>query len=144
MMTRFYDRANDRDGPVSGAFCPIVVPLAGLPAAGAANNGVYNAVVQLPTGAKYQVTHVTVFCGTVTSDPTLAVGTSLAGTQIVNTVNLVVGANQLTVKSYAAAATGQIHVVMTADANDAAADPVGVTLWGYMSAPPTSMLDRNY
>lgn len=141
-LTRFTDRVSGVDGPVSGAFTPLVVPLQGMLLTGAVTNAVYTGAVQMPTGAKYQVTHATVYCGTVASDPSITIGTSAAGTQIVAAANLASGANQLTVKTYTAAATGLISIVLTNDTGDSITDPTTVTLWGYLAQPPTSLKYR--
>ena len=133
--SRFYDRQSGECGPVIGAFCPITISCQ----TAIGNSESLQHCVQLPTGARYRVTDVTAYCGTVTSDPGVSVGSTLGGTEIVNAGALSTGAAQLTVRDYTPAATGIISVYIIADAGDAVALPCTVTLWGYMSEEPTAL-----
>lgn len=140
-LTMFKNR-DGVHGPVTGAFYSMTLhqkaPVAVVTAV--VTNTTYQfGPVQLPTGAKFQITHATVYCGTVTSDPSISVGTTVTGTQIVGPTNLASGANQLTVKSYTAVATGLISATVVTDTGDSILAPgMSLTLWGYLSAPPST------
>lgn len=136
MLTRFYDRVTGGDGPVSGAI--MVIPV--LFDTALVTNSTFTRQIHLPAGMSFKVTDVRVFCGTVTSDPAITIGTSAAGTQIVASANLATGAQSLTVKSYTPAATGMIDVRIVTDTGDAIALPVSINVVGHVLSPPTSMV----
>jgi hypothetical protein len=102
--------------------------------------------VHLPAGMGFEVTDIEVWCGTVTSDPQISVGTTAAGTQIVAAVNLTTGANILTIKDGLVAAGGVIDVRIVADTGDAIAagaqPPPSINIVGYVTLPPTSIPAR--
>ncbi|RLC08528.1 MAG: hypothetical protein DRI57_23810 [Deltaproteobacteria bacterium] len=132
--TRFYDPSSDEDGPVSGALC--VIPLNFETAAG--TNEAYYQQVHFPAGMGFRVTDVEVFCGTVTSDPSLTVGTAAAGAQIVAATNLATGANAPAIVSGVVAAGGLIDARITTDSTDEIALPISVNIAGFYTSPPTS------
>lgn len=133
--SRFYDRQSGESGPVIGSFFSIPITCQ----AAIANNDALQHCIQLPVGARFRVTDVTSYSGTVTSDPLVDVGTTLGGTEIVDNGELATGAVAFTVRDYTPSATGIISVYITADAGDAVALPCTVTLWGYMSEEPTAL-----
>lgn len=133
-LTRFKNARAAEDGPVSGALQCIPITFDDV-----ANNETVSHRVVMPAGAAFKVTDVTVGADSVTSDPSLTIGTSAAGTQIVAAVNVTTNLGAATVKSYTPAAAGMIDVVLVADAGDAA-ESVYINLWGYLIAPPTSVL----
>lgn len=135
MLTRFYDREQNGDGPVSGAIQLIALPLQTAVATGTTRVQRFD----LPAGMAFKVTDVNVFCGTVASDPAITVGTTAAGTQIVASANLATGANALTIKDGSVAAGGFVDVRIVADANDTIALPVSINVVGHVFSPPTSV-----
>lgn len=138
MLTRFYDRANDRDGPVSGAISVIVLDFS----TAVANSDTLFKHISWPAGLKFKITDIAVWCGSVTSDPSLTIGTTAGGAEVVAAVNLATGLNTCTVIDYAPTAGGLIDVRITADSGDAIALPVTVTITGFVMAAPTSVGPR--
>lgn len=132
-LTRFYDRVSGRDGPVSGALQVITVGFDDV----AANETVHRRI-NFPAGMGFYVTGITVWSGTVTSDPSLTVGTTAGGAQIVAAVNVVTNLGAATLVSNQVAAGGFIDVRVVADAGDAA-ENISVTIIGYPSSPPTAL-----
>ena len=133
-LTRFKNGRTGEDGPVTGSLICIPVNFDDV----AASEVVSHRVV-MPAGAKFRVTHISAGADSVTSDPSLTVGTSAGGTEIVATVNLTTALGAATVKTYTPAAAGMIDVVLTADSGDAA-ESVYISVWGYLIEPPTTLL----
>ena len=77
----------------------------------------------------------------VTSDPSISVGTTLAGTEIVAAVNMTTNLGSLTLKTNAVTAGDTLDVRITSDSGDGA-EGASITITGYVSAPPTSLLLR--
>ena len=135
-LSRFFDSQSGRNGPVIGALQVITLNLESA----VVTNVDITQEVHLPAGMAFKVTDVQVWCGTVTSDPEITIGTVAAGTQIVAAANLATGTQALTVKTYTEAATGVISVLIDTDTGDAIALPVSVNIIGFVSHPPTSVL----
>jgi hypothetical protein len=133
-LTRFKDGRKNEDGPVSGALQCIPITFDDV----AASETVSHRVV-MPSGSRFRVTNVTAGADAITGDPQLSIGTTAAGTEIVNAVSLTTNLGAATVRAYTPAATGMIDVVLVADADDAA-ESAYINLWGYLIAPPTSVL----
>lgn len=136
-LSRFYSRESGRDGPVSGALQVISVGFDDI-----ANNETVHRQIKLPAGMAFYIVDIQVYSGTVTSDPSITVGTAAAGTQIVAAVNAATALGALTLKSNAVTAGDRLDVRVVADAGDAA-ENLSVTISGYVSAPPDSELLRS-
>jgi len=132
--TRFYDSQTGQDGPVSGALQIITLNLE----TAVANSDVLSQEIHFPAGMAFEITDITVFCGTVTDNVTIKVGSSDAGSDIVASVALATGSNALTIAEGTISAAGMIDVTITADATGAVALPVSINVTGYVTAPPTS------
>lgn len=137
-VTRFYNRDSNQDGPVSGALQIITM---GLHTAVLTNTTTIRQI-HLPAGMGFEVTDIELFCGTVTSDPAITVGTTAAGTQLVAAANLATGANVLTIKDGTVAAGGLIDIRIVTDTGDAIALPVSINVIGHVTSPPTSVAYR--
>lgn len=135
-VTRFYHRDADGDGPVSGSIQVISVGFDDV-----ANNEIVHRQVKFPAGMGFEITDINVVSGTVTSDPSLTIGSTAAGTQIVAAANVTTNLGSLTIKEGTIAAGGLIDVRVTADAGDAA-DNISVTIAGYVTSPPTTIAYR--
>lgn len=138
MIVSHFDRTLGGSVPVIGAVQAIVLDFS----TAVANSDTLFKEITFPAGMKFKVIAASVFCGTVTSDPQISIGTTAAGVDIVAAVNLATGANSLTVLDYAPAAAGVIDVRVVADAGDAIALPVTVTLVGWVLAEPTVLSPR--
>lgn len=134
-LTQFKGR-DGKAGPVAGALQCISVGFDDV-----ANSETVSRRVELPAGAQFQVTDIVVSADSVTSDPSLTIGDTAAGTQIVAAVNVTTNLGALTIKDGAVDAAGFMDVVLVADAGDAA-ESVSVSIWGYVSAAPTSVRER--
>jgi len=137
-LTRFYDRISGQDGPVSGALQLIPVS---FDTAMVTNVTQYRQF-HFPAGMGFEITDIEIFCGTVTSDPSVSVGSTAAGTQVVAAANLATGANVLTIKEGTIAAGGLIDIRIVTDNGDAIALPVSINVVGYNTSPPTSVPSR--
>ena len=133
-LTRFKDARKNEDGPVSGAIMCFPVSFDDV-----ANSETVSHRVELPAGARFEITDIKVSADAVTSDPALTIGDTAGGTEIVAAVNVTTNLGALTIKDGTVDAGGFIDVVLTADAGDAA-ESVSVSIWGYLTAPPTSVL----
>lgn len=135
-LTRFYDPDTNRDGPVSGAL--IIIPCQFT----TVGTNTYAHQTALPAGMKLRLIAADVYCVAVTNDPRVTIGTSAAGTQIVANVSVTTNLGALTLKAYDVTSGDRLDVRITA-ASDDAAEGISVTLYGYISAPPTSELLRS-
>lgn len=133
-LTRFKDARAGVDGPVSGALMCIPVLFDDV-----ANSETVSQRIEMPAGASFEITDIKVSADAVTSDPSLTIGDTAAGTQIVAAVNVTTNLGALTIKDGTIDAGGFADVVMVADAGDAA-ESVSISVWGYLTAPPTSVL----
>jgi hypothetical protein len=136
-LTRFKDARKGEDGPVSGAIMCIPVSFDDV-----ANNETVSQRIELPAGAAFEITDIKVSADSVTSDPALTIGDTAAGTQVVASVNVATDLGALTIKDGTIDAGGFIDVVCVADAGDAA-ESVSISIWGYLTAPPTSVLQSD-
>ena len=133
-LTRFKDARKGEDGPVSGAIQCISVGFDDVAA-----NETVSRRVEMPAGAAFEITDIKVSADSVTSDPSLTIGDTDAGTQVVAAVNVTTNLGALTIKDGTIDAGGFADVVIVADAGDAA-ESVSVSIWGYVTKPPTSVL----
>lgn len=144
-VTRFYNRDTDQDGPVSGALQVINLS---LDTALATDTTVVK-VINLPAGMVFEITDINVFCGTTTAastgvtPPTINVGSTAAGTQIVAAAPLVTGANTLTVKDGTIAAAGTAYVRVVSATNSSTAAPLSVNVVGHVASPPATVAWRS-
>jgi len=138
-LTRFYDARAGKDGPVSGAIIVIPVSFDDV-----ANSETVEWSWTPPAGMEVTIVAINVHANAVTSDPTVTVGTSKAGTQIVAAANITTNLGNLTLKGTTApvvTSANTLNVQVVADSGDAA-EAVSVTVVAYVSAPPTSLLLR--
>ncbi len=132
-LTRFYDRVDDKDGPVSGALQVI-----GAHFSAVGNSATGHRRIQLPAGAGFLVTDISLTSGTVASDPVATIGTTVGGTQIMAGVTLTAASGTATVKDGEVSAGGFIDIRVVSDIDDSAVN-VSVTLIGHLTSPPTSV-----
>lgn len=137
-LTRFYDRSSDKDGPVSGAI--IVIPITFDDVA--ASETVEWSWTP-PAGMQVTIVAANVHANAVTSDPTVTIGSTKAGTQVAAATNITTNLGNLTLKAAGLDITSSetLNVQVVADSGDAA-EAVSVTLVAYVSAPPTSLQYR--
>jgi len=143
-VTRFLTRVRTtdsntpvtQDGPVSGAIQVIQVTLDDV-----ANNETASSRVTFPPGCSFYISDIYAGADSVTSDPSLTIGTSAAGTQIAKAVNLTTNLGAVTLKQNDVSAGSFIDIVLVADAGDAA-ESVYLTITGYITAPPTTLAYR--
>lgn len=132
-VTRFYNRQSGLDGPVSGALQVIYVPIPSV------TNSTYNHIVQLPPGMGFKITDVSISCGAVGATPTLIVGDTAAGTQVVAAVTITTTAIACTVKDGTIDANGAIYTAITCTASDSVTEG-NLTIVGHVTSPPTSVI----
>jgi len=140
-LTRFKDARAGVDGPVSGALQSFSVEFLAI----TASETDEKIAVQLPTGMQMEVTDVSSFSGAVgAAGALLSVGTESDGEQIVADVAMVAGAMQHTIVEGSVGAAGAIYVQIVGGASTGTvAVPICVTITGYVSAPPTSVLQSD-
>lgn len=136
-LTRFKDARADKDGPVSGAI--LIVPVAF--AAMLTNTTDFWAYAP-PTGMQLDIVSINVQSGAVTGDPKLTVGTAKAGTQVVAAVTVATGLGDATLKTTVIPSGSVLDVRVVADTGDSIVSGTSVTITGYLSKPPTSLLIR--
>jgi len=132
-VTRFYDSQSGKDGPVSGAIVVIPVTWAFV------GTNTYAWSWAPPAGMSLEIVEIQARAVAVTSDPSLTIGTTAAGTQIVAAVDLTTNLGALTLKATSITSSNRLDVRLTADSGDGA-EGVSVTITGYISAPPTSLI----
>lgn len=125
------------DGPVSGSIQILPVQFTN-----GATNSTYAHAIDLPAGMQFEITDINVQALGITSDPSLTVGTAKAGTQIVAAVNVTTNLGSATLKSTSVTAGGVLEVRIANDTGDAF-DSIAVNIVGYVTAPPTSLVERN-
>lgn len=132
-ISRFHDPISDKDGPVSGALQIIPIQFSE-----GATGTAYAQSMQFPAGQGFEIVAIDVQALGITSDPSITVGTAKAGAQIVAAVNASTALGSLTLVSTSVPEGGMLEVRVTNDAGDAF-ESIGVTVYGYLSAPPTSV-----
>jgi len=138
-LTRFKDARAGEDGPVSGAI--VAIPLCfEVHVVGGVE--VYTQSIDLPAGMALKMTSINVQANNIAGDPQIKVGSTVAGAERVTEATMAAG--DLTILSTfdAVAAGGIVSVTITCDATLDAYDGATVTLYAYVTAPPTSVLVR--
>ena len=135
-VTRFYDRGSDADGPVSGAIQIIQIGMDDI-----ANSETLVERVTMPAGMGFEITDIMFWADTITSDPTLTIGDTAAGTQIVAAVACTTALGALTIKDGTIDAAGMIDVRIVADSGDAVESGC-ISIVGYVTSPPTTLAYR--
>lgn len=131
-ITRFYDRASGRDGPVSGAIQVIHVPIAVIGAATLIHR------VNMPAGMSFEITDAEFSADGISATPDLTLGDTAAGTQVAASVALTTDLGAVTIKDGTIDAGGFLDITVVATASDTVT--LGnLTIVGYVSAPPTSI-----
>jgi hypothetical protein len=122
------------DGPVSGSI--ITLPICFGPGA----NGItYTHTIDLPAGMALKIVAISVKAVNIVSDPSLTIGSTVGGAEFVAAVNITDG---LACTLVATDVTDLLSVRLINDAGDAF-DNATVTITAYVSAPPTSLVERN-
>jgi hypothetical protein len=94
--------------------------------------------IDFPAGATFRIISIEAYASAIASDPALTIGTTAAGTQIVASTNLTTNMGALTLKSNDVTAGDVFDIRLVADAVDDTAESVSISIFGYVSAPPTS------
>lgn len=125
------------DGPVSGALqvIPIQFTFAGT-------NRSLAHCIDFPAGMAIKIVDINVQALGIVSDPSLTIGTTKAGTQIVAAVNVTTNLGSLTLKQTDITPGGLLEVRVANDTGDSF-DSVAVTIFAYVCDPPTSLAVRN-
>ncbi len=136
-LTRFRDRVSGVDGPVSGALYSFYVPIAVIGAA------TQTAVVSLPAGMGFEITDALFTASGISATPDMTIGDTAAGTQVVASVACTTDLGALTIKDGTIVAGGFISVVVVATASDTVTEG-NLSIHGFLTAPPTSVMARGY
>lgn len=136
-VTRFFDRFDNQDGPVSGAIQLFNIQ---LDTALVTNTTVFRQA-HFPAGMGFEVTDVEIFAGTVVAGVAVTVGDTAAGTQIVASEALATGSTELTIKDGTVDAGGLVDVRITSNTTGTMALPVSINVVGHVASPPTSLAD---
>lgn len=136
-VTRFYDRVSGVDGPVSGALQSFYIPVPSV-----TNTSVVYAI-NLPAGQALEITDIMFTAAATGATPSIEIGTTSSGTQIVAAVTATTDLGALTIKDGTIAAGGDIFVTVICTASDTVTQG-NVTITGFMTAPPTSVSGRTY
>lgn len=121
-----------KDAPHSGGIAPMTVQFA-LVTASETKYWQWSP----PAGMNYEIIAAYAQASTVSSDPSLTIGSSAAGTQIVDAVNLTTALGDLTIRSSTITPGDTLDIRIASDANDKAVN-ASVTIVGYCSVPPTA------
>ena len=132
--TRFYDRGVDKDGPVSGAICVLPVHFYTMTAT---SEAAYR--WSPPSGMQFTIASIYVRADAVGSTPSLSVGTTIDGTQIVAAVNITTALGAVTLKSYDVTSSNVLDVRVVCAAGDTMTNG-SITITGYVSKPPTALI----
>ena len=132
-LTRFKDARSGLDGPVSGALIVIPVQFTSV-----ATNVSVAQTIDLPAGMNLELVAINVQALGITSDPSITVGTAKGGTQIVAATNITTNLGDLTLKATSLTAGGILDIKIITDTGDSLTSG-SVTVFGYVSAPPTSV-----
>lgn len=122
------------DGPVSGSIIMIPVVFGDDVAGGTAYR-----TIDLPAGMALKLVAIIPKASSITSDPEVTVGSAVDGAQFVAAANVVDGTALTLV---ATDVTDLLSFKVVNDAGDAYSDLV-FTVVAYVSAPPTSLVERN-
>jgi hypothetical protein len=133
-LTRFQGK-DGVDGPVSGALIPLLFCFTNL-----ASSKTYNQTLDMPAGTRIRIVDIKSNSVGVVSDPSLTIGSTIGGVDVLAAVNLATGAVDH-VPLITAVPGLILDVQIVTDAGDTA-DSVTVTVMAYVSAPPTSVLYR--
>ena len=137
-LTDFKDARTGLSGPVAGAL--VVIPFC-------FSNGTtgitYAHTLDMPAGMNLELVAIDVNAVGITSDPSLTIGTSKAGTQIVAAANVTTNLGALTLKATSLTAGGELDIRVINDGADDDFDAITVTVFAYVSAPPTSVALRS-
>lgn len=135
-VTRLYHRDSGQDGPFSGALQVLRVPVPSV----TNTSIVYQ--VNLPAGMAFEVTDIMFTAAATGATPSLEVGTTSSGTQIVAAVTATTNLGALTIKDGTVAAGGDIFLTVICTASDTVTNGQ-FTIVGHVAAPPTSVAYRS-
>lgn len=127
-----------RTGPIIGSFYPMVLCFNDDGVAGA---DTFQHTVDLPAGMQYEIVAIDVQANNITSDPSLTIGSTKTGAEIVAAVNVTAGLGALTLLTTSIAAGGLLSAQIVNDGADGFS-AVTVSVFGYVSAEPTSEAKR--
>lgn len=135
-VTRFYNRDTDQDGPVSGALQMLRIPVPSV----TNTSVVYQA--NLPAGMEFEVTDIMFTASATGATPSLEVGTTSSGTQVVAAVTATTDLGALTIKDGTVDAGGDLFFTVICTASDTVTNGQ-FTVVGHVAAPPTSVAYRS-
>lgn len=137
-LTRFHDGRTGRDGPVSGglSIIPFCFDLAAI-------SQTREHTLDLPAGMKFRIIAINAQVRNVAGDPQVTVGSTVAGAERVAAVTLADGDLTIIAGQNDVAAGGILSVTIVNDGAADAFDSATITVYGYISAPPTSELKRS-
>jgi len=126
------------DGPVSGAI--VAIPMCFGPGV---ISKTYNNTIVLPTGMQFQIVAIDARGTNIVATATLTVGSTKGGAQLVAGVALTAALGNLTLLTPALSPlSGTIDVQLVTNGTGTF-DSATVTIYGYVAAPPTSLVERN-
>lgn len=125
-----------KDNPVSGAIQVIPVQFDDVAA-----SEVVAYQWSPPAGMNFEIIDIYARCTTVASDPSITIGSTVAGAEIVAAVNLTTALGALTLLTQTLTPTSVLDVRVTADSGDSA-ESVSITIVGYCTVPPDAAFLR--
>lgn len=126
-----------KDNPVSGAIQVIPIQFDDVAA-----SEVVAYQWSPPAGMNFEIISIDARATAKTSDPSITVGSTAAGAEIVAAVNLTTTLGSLTLLTQTLTPTSVLDVRVTADSGDAA-ESVSITIVGYCTVPPDATFFRN-
>lgn len=134
-VTRFYNRDTEQDGPVSGAIQLFHVDFPSV-----TNTSVVKQV-NLPAGMGFEVTDIMFTAAATGATPSIEVGTTSSGTQVVAAVTALTNLGALTIKDGTIAAGGDLFITVICTASDTVTQGQ-FTVAGHVTSPPTTLAYR--
>jgi len=127
-----------KDSPVSGAI--VVLPIQ-FDDVAVSETVAYQWVP--PAGMNFEIVSIDARCLSVAGDPSISVGITAAGQEIVAAVDLTTGLGSLTMLSSTVTPSNTLDVRIVCDGTSDAAESVSITIVGYCSVPPDKVFLRN-
>lgn len=131
-VTRFYNRDTEQDGPVSGALQMFVISVPSV----TNTSVVYQA--NLPAGMEFEITDIMFTASATGATPTIEVGTTSSGSQIVAPVTATTDLGALTIVDGTLDAGEDMFFTVVCTASDTVTNGQ-FTVVGHVAAPPTSV-----
>lgn len=134
-VTRFYDRSIDGDGPVSGAIQLFRVEFPSV-----TNTSIVKQV-NLPAGMGFEVTDIMFTASATGATPSIEIGTTSSGTDIVAAVTATTDLGALTIAEGTIDAGGDIFITVICTSSDTVTQGQ-FTIVGHVLSPPTTLAYR--